>query len=140
MEKLGLVWKNENEWQQGYPVLDSNTLQRITDKIDSLVDSNMQDIKITSNGNYIRYENGVQLCFGNHDLTGGGWSSINFPVQFSGIPYVIPVQNTQTVETSTLTSIKHGNVTTTNFRAACVTSSGYGGATKITYFAIGRWK
>lgn len=140
MEKLNFTWKNEDEWQSGFPVLDANTLQRITDKIDGLVDSTMQGIKNTANGNYIRYENGLQICFGNHDLAGGGWSSITFPIQFSAIPYVVPVQNTQTVETSTLTSIKHGNVSTTNFRAACVTASGYGGATKITYIAIGRYK
>lgn len=89
---------------------------------------NKQIERVNSSGtNYIRYENGLQICFGL--VTAGART---FPVAFKDTNYSIVISDTG----SSLVSWAAGTKTTTGFTAYASNSTN----TNAQYIAIGKWK
>ena len=94
--------------------------------------------RVNSSGTeYIRYESGLQLCWGIANGVTTGGNTITFPVAFSSRPRVvtgIDASNPETVVYCT----KAASVTTTNFKVVVTDGSyrAWGGC----YIAVGSWK
>lgn len=84
----------------------------------------------TNTSAYIRFENGLQICWGRMSNISTTASTINFAVAFIDTPRVATSQNV------TNTSISAYDFTTTGFTVKAGSSSGNGGS----YIALGYWK
>jgi len=84
-----------------------------------------------SGTNYIRYDSGLQICFGNVDGTETS-QTVTFPNPFVSAPEVAISQNATTVtaRVNGLTATKFS----TNF------TSGFSGSALVHWIAIGYWK
>ena len=99
--------------------------------------------RINASGtNYIRYENGLQICWGNNISFNTSGTAINLPVAFKDATYgFVPVG--RGLSTSTNCAIaKLTAKTTTAFTVVAVATSNLSSFTSgtIDYVAIGKWK
>ena len=104
--------------------------------LEKLVNSEYID-KINSSGdNYIRYENGLQICWGNH-VTSNPPTARQFPKQFNASPCVT-LTHLSTVSTGGYYT-KIADVSKSQFTPILTNGSSYI-ATSYRYIAIGMWK
>ena len=85
---------------------------------------------IASGTDYIRYESGLQICWGLNNVSSSG-TVINFPVPFVSIPRFGAGTSAQTNF-----GILQSDVTTTSFKG----SANVGNVTALWWIAIGFWK
>lgn len=102
-------------------------------------DSNLQALASTSEivasgDKYVRFANGLQICWGQEVLTLEGSNTRNFPVAFSEQPTISLNFNDNVQATQYLSA---DNRNTTSFHIT-VYSNAY--PCRIGYIAIGRWK
>ena len=91
-------------------------------------DSHKVDTIEEQGDEYIRYSNGLQICWGY--VSAGSTVTINFPKSFSQRPNILVTSNT--TDTNTI-----ANAQCTNQAVTVYCNSAYYGS---FYIAIGRWK
>lgn len=96
--------------------------------IESLYIANILGILV---GNYIRFSNGLQICWG--IATGNGNYSFSFPQAFADTNYVVMCTDIHDSRTSNGYAYATDK-TTTGFKSITGENS------KAQYIAIGRWK
>lgn len=94
--------------------------------------------------NYIRYGNGVQICWGSA-ASSNGIFTITFPVAFANISYgcnVTGLPASTGTGASRMTSLgtASGMQTTTSWTGTIVNASNALQSTSVVYIAIGKWK
>ena len=94
---------------------------------------------ISSQGDrYIRFDNGVQICWGVASYSGTGSTTVTFPESFSTTNN-LSVTLTQERDSGIVATYMNGQIVmnkkTTNFQI----NRGYGEQTECCWFAIGRW-
>ena len=94
---------------------------------------------ISSQGDrYIRFDNGVQICWGVARYSGSGSTTVTFPVSFSTTNN-LSVTLTQERDSGIVATYMNGQIVmnkkTTNFQI----NRGYSEQTECCWFAIGRW-
>ena len=105
-----------------------------------LVWDNKEIERVNSSGsNYIRYESGLQICWGEtQDITASGNYTITYPVSFVSTSNIIVTIGRWWVASSTEDYYLHDS-TATNIILTTIGVVG-SGAHKYIYIAIGRWK
>ena len=105
----------------------------------------MSDIVEKGDG-YIRFENGIQICFGEFNIT-GSWNeqnkNINENIIFSKEFISKPIVTTNNGGAGGYWSSSAINITNSNFDFSFGTtynSNDYTGTVKCQYFAFGFWK
>lgn len=92
------------------------------------------DLIVEQGSNYIRYNNGLQICFG--DASGTGTPTFTFPVPFKDATYKIAIVPESTDDGYvTFRSISAISKTTTDFKRGQ-----QGRDFHTQYIAIGHWK
>ena len=106
---------------------------------------NMSDIVEKGDG-YIRFENGIQICFGEFNITGTWTSSkryINENIIFSKEFFSKPIVTTNNSGAGGYWSSSAVNITNSNFDFSfgmTSSSQNYTGTIMCQYFAFGFWK
>lgn len=94
-----------------------------------------------SGTDYIRYDSGLQICWGN--VTGSGTSAgaeVTFPVPFSSVPIVTATANSLTSSANHV-SVQVGSVTKTSCSVSISVNATWTSASVAArYIAIGYWK
>ena len=125
----------------------AGTYQALVDEIKALKQqSGIAEMGENSNGHYIRYENGIQLCWHevyNDDTTTSSGSlyqkiiNFNFPKPFTDIPSVAGTVRNDTANYVQWTTVRQVSTNELSIYAVCTSQDrpGFYG-----YQAIGRWK
>lgn len=88
-----------------------------------------------SGSNYVRYANGLQICFGALDFASNGWSAyFTLPVPFKDTNYAVTAMG----DTRALLGAEP--VETSRFKAAAGNPNGSNMAFSGNYLAVGYWK
>ena|SRR5690625_4323891 len=125
----------------------AGTYQALVNEIEALKQqSGIAEMGENSNGQYIRYENGIQMCwhevYNDDDTTSSGSLyqkiiNFNFPKPFTDIPSVASTVRNDTANYVQWTAARQVSTNELSIYAVCTTQDrpGFYG-----YQAIGRWK
>ena len=112
----------------------------------SLTWDNKEVERVNASGSkYIRFESGLQLCWGWVGDRVSGVATTTLPAAYKEANYAIFVTSIP-ADTGTSTgrfvsvSCKSGNTTTTSFKSTILTTASTASATAMMYFTIGWWK
>ncbi len=111
---------------------------------------NVLSIKAESNSivsegdNYVRYANGLQICYGRFTITlasgntNGGYDGVVYPLPFRDRPYVALAPSGGYGEYLTIHSEQATNTELRGYYR--INTSSHGDSTTVDYITIGRWK
>lgn len=117
--------------------IDSTGIVHNRELLSDILDNQVVD----QDTNYIRFGNGVQICWGDSKFTtntgGVGFYEVGltFPVPFIDKNYAISFTETEQWNTGAIATL--GRAWSTNARATCFSKTSNWG---FTYIAIGKWK
>jgi len=165
MEKFNSTWKNETNWQNGDPVLDQELCQKVTDNIDELIDVAITEKGKNSNGNWVKFANGIMICWGKVEKSKFKSTSsmyencqslkiyrstsaeIRFPVAFKSSEDLVvtaqidnDTQGTRTTWCRVTPTTTLAYIQLTGFEDFLVGSIGYENLKNVMWKAIGFWK
>lgn len=128
---LGLYGKNHSTNAGRFAVVatdGSNTRILLGKPSGELTWGNKEIERVNASGtDYIRYESGLQICWGQKGSITTTDTTITFPVAFNSQPRI--------GVTATVTTITTSNTNETSFKAKTTSGSGI-----IAYIAVGYWK
>lgn len=119
---------------------DGTNIKQLAGKPDGTLTWDGKNVeRVNASGtNYIRYESGLQICWGNCATSTSGTSANTFPVAFSAAPKVVAQEKPGTINHA-LYMVKLSNVTTTGFQSVVTDGTNYQ-QWVAEYIAVGRWK
>ena len=131
--------ENSTDWSQLQMYWDSN------DKAGLNFDGREVERVNASGSNYIRYESGIQICWGYASTSSDGIFTVTFSSAFINTSYAMNVTGlpaTTGTASSRMTSLSTagGDKTTTSWKGTIVNASNVVQATSVVYIAIGLWK
>ena len=101
------------------------------------VDGKFESV-VAKGTNYIRYESGLQICWGFGSTSGANGLSVTFPVPFSSTPSIQVTLGNPASNTSAY-GIRTSGVSNTGFTVTVANGSAYT-STTIRWFAVHTWK
>ena len=118
-------------------------LERMVAATDDLKENLANVVSVDSSGtNYIRYTNGIQICWGNEVAIDTSGTAIDFPVAFKDTNYAVGVTGRGVATSTNCLVPKLAGKWTTSFRCVGVATGNLSALSggHIDYVAFGFWK